>query len=62
MRPLAVLLLVTAPLAAQGERSYGQTLRLKVEVGGVDRKVAVFIPDNVKKGEVMPLLVALPGG
>jgi predicted esterase len=60
MRPLAALLLVTTPLLAQGERSYGQTLRLKIDVGGEERKIAFFIPDNVKKGESFPLLVALP--
>jgi predicted esterase len=60
MRPLAALLLLSAPLLAQGERSYGQTLRLKIDVGGEERKIAFFIPDNVKKGESFPLLVALP--
>jgi predicted esterase len=60
VRLLAVLLAVAAPLAAQGERTYGETLRLKIDVGGEERKIALFIPDNVKKGETFPLLVALP--
>lgn len=62
MRGIAALLLVALPLAAQAAREYGKTHRLKIEVGGEERKVALFIPDNVKKGEAFPLLVALPGG
>lgn len=62
MRRVAALLLLALPLAAQTAREYGRTLRLKIEVGGEERKVGLFIPDNVKKGEVFPLLVALPGG
>lgn len=60
MRATLALLVLTAPLLAQAERSYGQTLRLKIDVGGEERKIALFIPDNVKKGESFPLLVALP--
>jgi len=60
VRLLAVLVLAATPLAAQGERTYGETLRLKIDVGGEERKIALFIPDNVKKGETFPLLVALP--
>ncbi|HEX5137902.1 MAG TPA: hypothetical protein VFY93_13075 [Planctomycetota bacterium] len=61
MRLLATILLLAAPLLAQDEeRSYGQTLRMKVDVGGEERKIAFFIPDNVKKGESFPVLVALP--
>ncbi|MFI5401803.1 MAG: alpha/beta hydrolase family protein [Planctomycetota bacterium] len=62
MRRVAALLLLALPLAAQTAREYGKTHRLKIDVGGEERKVALFIPDNVKKGEVLPLLVALPGG
>lgn len=62
MRRAVALLLLAAPLLAQAERSYGETRRLKIEVGGEERKVGLFIPDGVKKGEVFPLLVALPGG
>ncbi|MCK6460218.1 MAG: prolyl oligopeptidase family serine peptidase [Planctomycetes bacterium] len=60
MRALSALVLLAAPLLAQAERSYGETLRLKIDVGGEERKIALFIPDNVKKGENFPLLVALP--
>jgi predicted esterase len=60
MRLAAALALLAAPLLAQTAREYGTTLRLKVEVGGEERKVALFIPDGLKKGEVLPLLVALP--
>jgi predicted esterase len=59
MRCLPLLLLL-APAVAQTAREYGETKRLKVEVGGEERKVALFIPDGAKKGEVFPLLVALP--
>ncbi len=62
MRRVAALLLLALPLPAQTAREYGKTLRLKIEVGGEERKVGLFIPDNVKKGELLPLLVALPGG
>jgi predicted esterase len=33
---------------------------MKIDVGGEERKIALFIPDAVKKGESFPLLVALP--
>ena len=62
VRLVAALLLLALPVAAQTAREYGKTHRLKIEVGGEERKVALFIPDNVKKGEIFPLLVALPGG
>ncbi len=57
---LIAVLLVAAPLLGQTAREYGQTLRLKIDVGGEERKIALFIPDGARKGEVFPLLVALP--
>jgi len=57
MRLLAAMLLLATPLLAQ---EYGDTLRLKIDVGGEERKVALFLPGNLRKGEVLPLLVALP--
>jgi predicted esterase len=63
MRRIVTILVLAAPLVADGdkpEKSYGETKRLKVEVGGEERKIALFIPDNIKKGETFPLLVALP--
>jgi len=57
MRHLAVIALLAAPLLAQ---EYGDTRRLKIDVGGEERKVALFLPSNVRKGEVLPLVVALP--
>ena len=61
MRLLPLLLLATEPLLAQGTvREYGETHRMKVDVGGEERKIALFVPDGVKKGESFPLLVALP--
>jgi predicted esterase len=60
MRRAAALLLLAAPLLGQAETSYGETVRLKIDVGGEERKIALFIPDGAKKGEVFPLLVALP--
>jgi poly(3-hydroxybutyrate) depolymerase len=60
VRHLAALLLLAAPLFAQTVREYGETIRSKVEVGGEERKTAFFVPDGAKKGEVFPLLVALP--
>jgi predicted esterase len=52
------LVLLAAPLLAQEE--YGTTYRLKVDVGGEERKIGLFVPNGIKKGEVFPLLVALP--
>ena len=60
MRRAVALVLLAAPLLGQAERSYGETVRLKIDVGGEERKIALFIPDGAKKGEVFPLLVALP--
>lgn len=60
MRRVAALLLLAAPLLGQAEQSYGETVRLKIDVGGEERKIAFFIPDGARKGEVFPLLVALP--
>lgn len=60
MRLLPLLLLVAEPLLGQTVREYGETHRMKVDVGGEERKIALFVPDGARKGEVFPLLVALP--
>ena len=52
------LLLLLASVAPAQE--WGRNLRLKVTVAGESRKIAVFIPKNVKKNETLPLLVAIP--
>lgn len=58
IRPvLAVLILLSGVASAQ---EYGETIRLKVAVGEQSRKVALFLPKGLKKGEVLPLLVAVP--
>lgn len=53
----SLLLILLTSVALGG---WGETLRLKVTVAGKTRKVALFVPKGVKKGEVLPLLVALP--
>jgi len=58
MRQFALLLTLAA--AALAEEDYGQTVRIKVMVGGEPRKAGMFIPKAVKKNEVLPLLVAIP--
>jgi predicted esterase len=59
MRPLlALLLLPNALLLAQ---DYGVTHREKVMVSGEPRKFALFVPKDVKKGEILPMVVAVPG-
>lgn len=56
---ISPLLLAFASLAhAQAE--WGETLRLKVTVGGQSRKVALFVPRGIKKNQALPLVVAVP--
>jgi len=56
-RLLSALLLLAIPAAAQ---DYGLTHRFKVDVDGQPRKVAFFVPAELKRNEVLPLLVAVP--
>jgi len=56
-RLLSALLLLAIPAAAQ---DYGVTYRFKVDVDGQPRKVAFFVPADLKRNEVLPLLVAVP--
>ncbi|MHC4819599.1 MAG: hypothetical protein ACYTF8_16265 [Planctomycetota bacterium] len=57
-RTTALLLALATAVLAQED--YGQTLRIKVTVGGEPRKAGLFLPKAVKKNEVLPLLVAIP--
>lgn len=58
MRRIALLLTLAATVLA--EEDYGETVRIKITVGGEPRKAGMFIPKAVKKNEVLPLLVAIP--
>ncbi|MHC4730672.1 MAG: hypothetical protein ACYS6Z_08785 [Planctomycetota bacterium] len=58
MREFALLLAFAAAVLA--EEDYGETLRIKILVGGEPRKAGMFLPKAVKKNEVLPLLVAIP--
>ena len=58
MREFALLL--TFGAAALAQEDYGETLRIKVLVGGEPRKAGMFLPKALKKNEVLPLLVAIP--
>jgi len=57
MRALAFLFALAALARAQ---EYGTEYRLKIDVSGDSRKGVLFVPKDPKKGEVFPLLVALP--
>jgi len=59
MHLIPALLLALAGSAWAQE--YGTTIRLKMSIGGESRKAAVFLPKALRKNEVLPLLVALPG-
>ena len=54
----ASLLALTASVLAQ--ENYGDTIRMRVKVGGENRKVALFLPKSLKRGEMISLLVAIP--
>jgi len=58
MRSLAPLLFLCAAALAQEE--YGPTHRIKVAVGGKNRKAGLFIPNVIKKGQTVPMLVVVP--
>ncbi|MHC4669153.1 MAG: hypothetical protein ACYTFD_12170 [Planctomycetota bacterium] len=58
MRLLAFVLVLSVAVLAQED--YGTTYRLKIMVGGESRKAGMFVPQGVKKNEVVPLLVAVP--
>lgn len=60
IRIASVLLLATAAFAQ--DASYGETYRLKVDVDGTPRKVGFFVPKNIGKRDMRPLVVALPDG
>jgi len=58
IRPLLAALLLFSGIAHAQE--YGNTIRLKVTVGERSRKIALFLPKGLRKGESLPLLVAIP--
>jgi predicted esterase len=58
IRPILAALLLLSGLASAQE--YGDTIRLKVRVGEQSRKIALFLPKGLRKGEKLPLLVAVP--
>ena len=53
-------LLIALAAAAQAQ-DYGTTHRLKIKVGGATRKAGIFLPKGLRKNEVLPLLIVLPG-
>lgn len=57
----ALLCLLALPLARVAAQEYGETIRGKVDIDGEPRKYALFVPKDVKKGETLPLVVAVPG-
>lgn len=59
MRARPLLLLALA--AAVGAQEYGEDHRLKIEVAGESRKVGFFVPKGLKKNQLVPLVVAVPG-
>ncbi|MDH3590510.1 MAG: hypothetical protein OER88_01435 [Planctomycetota bacterium] len=60
MRLLPALLVLAS--VAQADVSYGETYRLKVPITGENRKAFLFLPRGLKKGAVVPLVVAVPSG
>ena len=58
MRIIPLLPLLAAAAWAQ---DYGETHRLKVDISGDSRKIAFFIPKTARAGDVLPVLVAVPG-
>jgi len=57
MRTCILLLGLAGAALAQ---EYGETYRLKIDVGGQSRKVAFFVPKNPRRGETFPVLVTVP--
>jgi len=62
MKRTAAVMLAFATAAASQDAMYGETIRLKVDVEGEDRKVGFFVPKNIGARESLPLVVALPDG
>ncbi len=58
MRTFALVLALAATVSA--EEDYGESIRIKLTVGGESRKAVMFLPKAIKKNEVLPLLVAIP--
>ncbi len=55
-----ILLSILLLAAAANAQEYGVSKRLKIRIGGTNRKLVLFLPKGVKKSESLPLLVAVP--
>ncbi len=53
---LPILLLA----AVANAQDYGVMKRLKIRIGGKNRKLVFFLPRGLRKNEALPLLVAVP--
>lgn len=56
----SILLSILLLAAAADAQEYGVTKRMKITIGGSNRKLVFFLPRNLKKNESLPLLVAVP--
>ena len=59
-RTLAAILTISAALGAQDAGDYTDLRRFKITVNGATRKAALIIPKNLRKKEVLPLVIAIP--